>query len=67
MTHRDAVQANLLAVSATGRGYGDRAGLISPIKADVEAYARRHGYAGVVVVVETEEDGTHLMPLADFA
>jgi hypothetical protein len=64
MRHRDAVQANLLEVSATGRGYCDRAGVISPIKADVEHYARSHGYAGVVVVVEREEDGCHLIPLA---
>jgi hypothetical protein len=40
--------------------------VISPVKADVDQYARNHGYAGVMVVVSSEEDGTHLIPLADF-
>jgi hypothetical protein len=67
MTHRDAVQQNLLEVSATPRGYRDEYGVISPIKADVESYARNRGYAGVVVVVAHEGSGSHLIPLADFA
>jgi hypothetical protein len=44
MTHRDAVQANLLEVSATPRGYCDQYGVISPLKADVDHYARTRGY-----------------------
>jgi hypothetical protein len=66
MRHRDAVQANLLEVPGTPRGYRDQHGLISPIKADVEAYARHRGYAGVVVLVDDEPWGWHLIPLADF-